>query len=84
MAHYSKSVFASYIKLPEAHRLDAKRPATTCPNCDGSGRWRRGVGFEHEKICMKHEPYVVWCPGDIQQYRHIVAIEMIGQDGYGI
>lgn len=33
---------------------------------------------------MKHEPYVVWCPGDIQQYRHIVAIEMIGQDGYGI
>lgn len=36
-----------------------------CPACGASGRWRSGVGFEHEKICMKHKRSVCWEPGDL-------------------
>ena len=84
MAVFSRAVFAAYIEIPEAHRLDATRPAGRCPRCEGAGRWRSGLGFEHEKICMRHEPSEVWCPGDIQRYREIVAEQQIGQDGFGI
>lgn len=39
-----------------------------CPECGNSGKWRSGVGFEHEKICMKRSLHlnqrnVVWEPG---------------------
>lgn len=40
-----------------------------CPECGGPGRWRSGVGFEHEKICMssKHKSKsVVWEPGAVE------------------
>lgn len=37
-----------------------KKSPYQCPQCGGSGQWRRGVGFEHEKICMKCSK--VWDP----------------------
>lgn len=33
------------------HR-DQNIDAYKCPLCEGKGQWRRGVGFEHEKICF--------------------------------
>jgi hypothetical protein len=39
-----------------------------CPDCGKPGRWRSGVGFEHEKICMNKAGHrdgrdCVWEPG---------------------
>jgi hypothetical protein len=39
-----------------------------CPECGKPGRWRSGVGFEHEMICMKTKGHksgndCVWEPG---------------------
>lgn len=43
------------------------RAGYNCPSCDSLGRWRSGVGFEHEKICMSklHERSVSWEPGEV-------------------
>lgn len=49
-----------------------------CPECDGPGQWRRGVGFEHEKICMaKHgdKGHIVWCPDDIRNQQAAALLE---------
>lgn len=38
----------------------------SCPVCGGPGKWRSGVGFENEKICMNtkaHTNSIVWEPG---------------------
>jgi len=40
-----------------------------CPNCSNAGNWRRGVGFEHEKICLACN--LVWEPGE--KY-HLISI----------
>lgn len=36
-----------------------------CPKCEGKGQWRRGVGFEHEMICMKC--HVTWEPDEVHK-----------------
>ena len=36
-----------------------------CPACNSAGRWRRGVNFEHERICTKCDPCIVWEPGEM-------------------
>lgn len=48
-------------------RQPGKRTAVgrECPVCGLPGRWRSGVGFDHEKICMNkksHLQSVVWEP----------------------
>lgn len=70
--------------VPDAHKNNAYLPAGNCPVCSSKGQWRRGIGFEHEKICMAHEPHVVWCPSDIEDYRNALAELQKGQGGDGI
>lgn len=48
-----------------------------CPNCSGSGQWRRGVHFEHEKICMKCKPHTVWEPDPYQYDARISVVQSI-------
>lgn len=35
-----------------------------CPACGWKGQWRRGVHFDHEKICMECKPSTTWEPGE--------------------
>lgn len=51
-----------------------------CPICDSPGQWRRGVGFEHERICMRpmHAAGrdVIWEPANHAGYDvhdHVLA-----------
>lgn len=54
---------------------------TQCPN-GHKGQWRRGVGFEHEMICMKcHE---VWDPDEVVTTRRELARSLLGTGGDGI
>jgi hypothetical protein len=39
-----------------------------CPECGGKGQYRRGYEYEGEKICLRCDPSVVWCPGLVGDY----------------
>lgn len=43
-----------------------RRVATgsSCPKCGKPGRWRSGVGFEHERICTAENCWTSWEPGE--------------------
>lgn len=71
-------------EIPFAHAVNCDLLPGQCPVCGKSGRWRNGVGFEHEKICMAHSPACVWCPGDIEDARRAQAEESRGKAGDGI
>jgi hypothetical protein len=53
-----------------------------CPKCGKRGKWRSGVGFEHEMICFKC--WEVWEPSEIKQIAQQEAENLIGQNGDGI
>ena len=57
-----------------------------CPECNGSGGWRRGVGFEHQKICMSknHKKSVIWDPYDIEKENKRLELSLKNQFGDGI
>ena len=57
--------------------------ATRCPCCQKLGRWRSGVGFEHEMRCGACSE--VWEPGPVETHRFLVnnqdyfrALEFMG------
>ena len=70
--------------IPAAHAENSGLPSSRCPVCGKDGRWRSGVGFEHEKICLAHSPASVWCPDDIDCARKMMASDAIGRCGDGI
>lgn len=57
-------------EIHPGHR-DQNIDAYKCPLCERKGQWRRGVGFEHEKICLSknHEQAVSWDPERVLEYR---------------
>jgi hypothetical protein len=44
-------------------------PHSDCPQCSKPGRWRRGVGFEHERICTGERCWTSWQPGEAVEVR---------------
>lgn len=70
--------------IPQAHAANCDLRSGQCPTCGKGGRWRNGVGFEHEKICMAHTPASVWCPSDIEDARAAQAEDARGRSGDGI
>lgn len=73
-----KSVF----EIPDAHASDPSLSSDRCPECSNTGQWRRGAGFEGQKICMTC--HRVWCPDSIDSFREIVAGELTNVGGDGI
>lgn len=53
-----------------------------CPKCGKRGKWRSGVGFEHEMICYKC--WEVWEPNEVIQKLEQKATELVNQNGDGI
>ncbi len=53
-----------------------------CPSCQRHGRFRSGVGFEHEMRCSSCN--LVWDPERVIQERRDLAANQIGQYGDGI
>lgn len=67
------------MKLHDGHREDATLSPYHCPVCRGAGMWRRGVHFDHEKICC-----VTWDPQYVIDFRRYWAAEFVNQFGDGI
>lgn len=44
-----------------------------CPQCGKGGRWRSGVGFEHEKICFACD-YLTWEPGEMVEVKRVAEV----------
>jgi len=55
--------------------------SSECPN-GHRGQWRRGVGFEHEMICM--QCHTVWEPDAIIEARAELSYSLVGTGGDGI
>lgn len=60
-------------EIPQGHACEPELAADRCPVCRKHGSWRRGVGFEHEMRCGRHEAGVVWCPDDIEIARNLIT-----------
>ena len=71
-------------EVHENHLRNPSLSAHVCPLCGNKGRWRSGVYFEHQKICMKHSPVVVWCPDSVDEIRELQASLQMGVSGDGI
>ena len=63
------------IQIPRAHVNNPILASSSCPMCFQSGKWRSGVEFDHQMICMRHDPHAIWCPATIQQARELDRLE---------
>ncbi len=70
-------------EIHENHK-NGSVPPHNCPVCKMNGRWRSGVHFDNQKICLnKTHPVVVWTPDIVRSYRDDLTKEQFG-DGVGI
>ena len=56
-----------HLRLATEAYTEQVRSTENCPQCGKGGRWRSGVGFEHEKICWHgdHKGHSLsWEPGE--------------------
>jgi len=61
-AGFNHELSLIHLRQTEVDYTETVDSNQNCPQCGRGGRWRSGVGFEHEKICMKCD--LAWEPGE--------------------